>query len=137
MKLLRILLRATVPVLVAVGGVHLLLGVGAEVLLGAQLSEPVLRDPVLDSQNRFYGVAFTLYAAVFWLGSGDPARYAPALKAAFAIFFAGGLARVVAWSQHGAPGPMVTVLLVLELLLPPVFLLALRRAVPPDSPAPR
>lgn len=137
MTLLRVLLRATVPVLVVVGGAHLLLGVGAEVLLGAQLSELVLRDPVLDSQNRFYGVAFTLYAAVFWLGSGDPARYAPVLKAAFAIFFAGGLGRIVAWSQHGPPGPMVTVLLVLELLLPPLFFLALRRATPPQALAPR
>jgi len=30
----------------------------------AQTAASVIADPALDSQNRFYGVAFTLYGAL-------------------------------------------------------------------------
>ena len=133
--LLRLLLRSTAPVLVVIGALHLFLGLQASGGLGAQL--PAVIDPVLDSQDRFYGVAFTLYAAVFWIGAGDPQRYAPILGWAIGLFFAGGLGRLLAWSQHGSPGPVVLVLLGLELLLPPLFAGSLRAALatkPSTSP---
>lgn len=55
-------LKLVAPVFFMVGAVHLILGPGADVLLGARLSAATLGDAVLDSQNRFYGVAFTVYA---------------------------------------------------------------------------
>ena len=41
-----------------VGALHLTLGLNADVLLGAKVPAETLSDPALDSQNRFYGVAF-------------------------------------------------------------------------------
>jgi len=51
---------AFVPILVGV--LHLVLGLNADVLLGARLPAAVIADPALDSQNRFYGVAFMPYS---------------------------------------------------------------------------
>ena len=54
-------LKITAPVFVLVGCLHLVLGLNADLLLGANIGADVISDPVLDSQNRFYGVAFTVY----------------------------------------------------------------------------
>jgi hypothetical protein len=66
---------ALIPILVGV--LHLVLGLNADVLLGANLPAPVIADPVLDSQNRFYGVAFMLYGVCLFLGGSDLKRYLP------------------------------------------------------------
>jgi hypothetical protein len=61
MRVLAIVLKISAPVFILVSILHLTLGVGADVLLGANLSPAALADPALDSQNRFYGVAFSVY----------------------------------------------------------------------------
>ena len=57
MRALAIALRLAAPLFFVVGVLHLTLGVGADVLLGAKLSAEAIDDPALDSQNRFYGVS--------------------------------------------------------------------------------
>ena len=54
-------LKVVSPVFFLIGFGHLMFGVGADVQLGANVSAQSLADPVLDSQNRFYGVIFTVY----------------------------------------------------------------------------
>lgn len=105
------------------GGMHLLFGLQAEVLLGTALSADTLTSPGLDSQNRFYGTSFMLYGVVLLLAAGDLERFAPVLKAALWLVFAAGLARLISVALLGWPAPLVTVLLALELLLPPPVLL--------------
>lgn len=114
-------LRCIAPVFFVVAFLHLCLGAGAEVLLGASLSEAALSDPVLDSQNRFYGVSFSLYGVLLFLVAAEPERYRPVLAALLAVFFLAGVARLVSIMLHGLPGPLVLVLLALELLLPPLL----------------
>jgi hypothetical protein len=123
----KIVLFALACAILLVGAVHLLLGLRADALLGASVPEAALADPTLESQNRFLGVSFTLYAAILFLAAGDLRRYAPALRAALAIFFAAGLARLVAWAQFGAPAPPALALLVIELIAPPILYLWLAR----------
>jgi hypothetical protein len=74
---------AAVPILV--GGLHLILGLNADVLLGAKLPASVIADPVLDSQNRFYGVAFMLFGLVLFAGGSDLKRYLPVVRGALWI----------------------------------------------------
>ena len=105
-----------------VGLLHLVLGPNAEILLGANIPAAVLSDPVLDSQNRFYGVVFGLYGALFYLCSLDINKYLVVLRCVLLFFFAGGLARVVSIYAVGLPSTLVVVLLASELILP-VFLL--------------
>ncbi len=121
MPSLALLLKCIAPVFGIVGALHLVLGVGADVLLGAKLPPEALADPVLNSQNRFYGVTFTLYGVLLYLCATNLQKYATILRCVLWVFFAGGLARVVSMATHGVPPPLVLVLLVSELLLPPLL----------------
>ena len=114
-------LRIFAAVVFAVSALHLVLGLHADALLGAVVSPGVAAEPSLNSQNRFYGVAFSLYGSVLYLCSSDLARYEPVFKATLLCFFFGGLARVVSWATHGAPAPLVVALAASELLLPPLL----------------
>lgn len=131
-------LKLLAPVFFVVAALHLTLGLGAEAMLGAQVSPQAAAEPTLDSQNRFYGVAFALYGAVFRLAARDLARFEPLLRASLWVFFAAGLARLVSWLLHGPPAPLVIVLAAVELLAPPLLLLWLRSvtrsAAPPQTP---
>jgi len=118
---LPLFLKVIAPIFGVVGALHLALGVRADVLMGANLPGAALTDPVLDSQNRFYGVAFTLYGVLLYLCATDLRRYATVFRCVIWVFFAAGLARVVSISTHGLPSPPVLALLVSEIVLPPLL----------------
>jgi hypothetical protein len=129
MPALALFLKIAAPVFVVVGALHLALGAGADVLLGARLSAEVLADPALDSQNRFYGVTFSLYGVLFYLCATDLPKYAAVLRCVLWVFFAAGLARLVSVATHGVPPPLVLALLVTEIALPPVLHLWLSKVL--------
>jgi hypothetical protein len=122
-------LRAVAPVFLLVALLHLVLGVRADALLGAQVPEALFGEPSLNSQNRFYGVSFALYGVLLWIGAGDLPRYRRVLAATWWVFLAAGLARVLSWHLDGAPSAWVIVLTALELLLPPLMLAWQRHAL--------
>ena len=121
MRSLALVLKLLAPVFFIVGALHLVLGLGADALLGAKVSAEAMTDPALDSQNRFYAVAFTLYGVLLFLCSTDIPKYAPVLRCVLWVFFAAGLARFVSIALHGSPPPMIWVLLVGEVLPPPLL----------------
>ena len=127
MRMFCLFLRIAAPLFVAVGALHLAFGLGADVMLGARLPAEVLNDAALDSQNRFYGVAFTIYGLLFWLCASDLHRYATVFRCLIWVFFAAGVARLVSIAVHGLPPPLVQLLLASELLLPPLLALWLSR----------
>ncbi|NND82832.1 MAG: DUF4345 domain-containing protein [Gammaproteobacteria bacterium] len=126
-KRLALFLKIIAPIFLLVSAAHLLLGPGADNLLGAKIPAPVLADPVLDSQNRFYGVVFGLYGALFYLCSTNLQKYASVFSLTLLFFFAGGLARLVSIFQVGMPSGLVIMLLLTELLLPVILHLWRRR----------
>ncbi len=121
MRTFSLVLKLGAPVFIVVGALHLVLGVGADVLLGAKLPADALSDPALDSQNRFYGVVFTLYGVLLFLCATDIPKYVTVLRCVLWVFFAGGLARLVSVAIHGMPPPLVLMLLVSELVIPPLL----------------
>lgn len=123
----RFALKLAAPVFFLVGALHLMLGVGAEVMLGARLPPEALADATLDSQNRFYGVAFTLYGLLLFICSSNVSRYSTILRCLFWVFLAAGCARLVSMAAHGLPAPPVIALAASELLLPPLMLWWLAR----------
>lgn len=129
MRSLALFLKIVAPVFVLVAALHLAIGVGADVLLGAKLSSEALTDPALNSQNRFYGVAFGLYGVLFYLCATDLPKYATVLRCVLWVFFAAGLARLVSIATHGLPPPLVLMLLATEIVLPPVLHVWLSRAL--------
>jgi hypothetical protein len=122
MPTLRIILKCLAPVLVLVGMLHLVLGPGADAMLGAKITQEVLSDPALDSQNRFYGVSFTIYGVLCYLCATDLPKYATVLRCVLSVFFVAGLARLISIAVRGLPPLPVLVLLSSELLGPPLLL---------------
>lgn len=105
--------------------IHVASGISGEVLVGARV--PIAIDPVLDSQNRFYGGAFMIYAALLWICSGDIARYRNILRILLIAFFFAGCARGLAVIAYGWPSWQIILLWATELGLPPVLFWRLRR----------
>jgi hypothetical protein len=122
MRTLRIILKCLAPVLVMVGMLHLVMGLGADAMLGAKITPEVLSDPTLDSQNRFYGVSFTIYGVLCYLCATDVPKYVTVLRCILIVFFVAGLARLVSIAVRGLPALPALVLLSLELSAPPLLL---------------
>lgn len=106
---------------------HVVLGVSGDWIVGAPVASPI--DPTLDSQNRFYGAAFGLYAALFWLCAGDLPRYATVLRLLLAAFFIAGCARLLAIAAHGWPAAPVIGLMLSEFIVPVVIWIWLNRTI--------
>ena len=128
---LETVLKIIAPVFVLVGCLHLVMGAGADVLLGANIPRSVLHDPVLDSQNRFYAVAFTICGVLLWMCAQDIARYASVLRAVLIVFFLAGAARGVSIAVTGIPLPAGIGLMFTDLVGPVVLLVWLRRCETP------
>lgn len=127
MRTLRTILFCSAPIIVLIGLLHLILGLGADAMLGAKITPAVMADPALDSQNRFYGVSFTIYGLLCYLCATNVAKYAAVLRCVLYVFFAAGLARLVSIAVRGLPTLPVLLLLTLELLAPPLLLWLLRK----------
>jgi len=121
MELFVITLKVLVPVFLAVGVLHLWLGVRADVLLGAKLPPEALSDPALNSQNRFYGVAYGGYGVLLYVCATDLGRYDVIFDCVLLATFAGGIARLVSIVTHGVPPGLILALLASELLVPPIL----------------
>ena len=119
--------------LVMVGLLHLVLGLEADVLLGAVVSPEALSDPVLDSQNRFYGVAFSVYGFLLYLCATDVEKYQTVLRVLLWVFFTAGCARLVSMAVYGLPSSQVLFLLSIELTLPPIGVIWINNAVVANS----
>lgn len=122
-----ILLRTLGIGCIAAGSLHVVFGLGADQMIGAHVSAQSMADPGLDSQNRFYGAAFGLYGVLLLVTSSDIPRYGLIIRCVLWVFFIAGLARFVSVGMFGWPPVAIGALFALELLLPPVLLVWLRR----------
>lgn len=116
----KLFLRIVAPFFFFVGIFHLTMGLGADALLGANISDQTMSDSGLDSQNRFYGVSLSFYGAIFWLATTDFKRYGPALNLAILFTFLAGLARFVSVALYGWPPLLIGLLFATEIILAPI-----------------
>ena len=120
-------LRILSVAFIATALLHLLFGLQADAMLGAPVSPAMASEPSLDSQNRFYGITFSLLGVALLISSTDLDRYRPIIIAVLGVLFAAGLARALSWGIYSAPAPMIIAILCADLLLPPLLFLWLRR----------
>ncbi|WP_280460666.1 DUF4345 domain-containing protein [Nocardia carnea] len=74
-----------------------------------------------DSQNRFFSAIFAGYGLAWaWAARQSPIPR-EVVRLLAAVFFAGGLARLLSVALHGWPHWFVIALTVVEFALPPVF----------------
>ena len=112
-------LKFVAPIFRLVGAVHLIFGLGDDAMLGAKITPEASAGPGLDSQNRFYGVAFTVYGTLLFICASDLAKYRSVVMSLLRTFFAAGLVRLVSIAKFGMPPPLILALLAVELIAPP------------------
>jgi hypothetical protein len=127
-RILQILLTALGLAAIAISLMIYLLGQAAVNLVAAgfdaltgQAAPEITISPTMDSEMRFYAVFWFTYGAVLiWVARGLSQRiqFVPLLAA---LFFAGGVGRVLSQLMVGPPHPAFTVLMAIELVLPVVF----------------
>ena len=94
-------LLALIPLLT--GALNLGLGLQAQGLIGAQLSPEGFRDPLLNSQIRFYGAIWFGFGVLLCVCLSDLNKYSWLLRGSLAIVFLGGVGRVASLVQFGFP----------------------------------
>lgn len=129
MKELSLILKLISPVFIVIGLVHLSIGLNADLALGAMMPASVIDDPVLDSQNRFFGVSFTINGFLFYLCSTDLFKYRSVFYILLAVFFAGGIARLVSIAVVGLPSMQIIALTLVEIVVPPLLTIWYRKSV--------
>lgn len=122
-----IALRVLAGAFLGTASLHLVLGQRADELLGSPVTADMKNDPSFDSQNRFYGVTFGMLGVVLLIGSTSVSRYRPMISATLGVLFVAGLGRILAWGLHGKPARPIVVIVLADLVLPPVFWLWMRR----------
>lgn len=113
-RTLKVLLWAAGVVIVAIGVLHIALGID---------SVPGERGAgaTVDSRERFYGAIFLGYGlAWIWAARRAPVP-ASAVRWLAGILFLGGLARLISIADEGQPQVFQVVLTVIELVVPPLF----------------
>lgn len=133
MKSLVLALRILSVAFIAVSALHLFFGMQADAMLGAPVLPQMASEPSFDSQNRFYGITFSLLGVALLICATDLRRYEPIAVATLGVLFMAGIARVVAWSIHGAPSPMIIGILCADLILPPILYFWLKRSLRTSS----
>ncbi len=87
-------------------------------------------NATMDSEDRFYATLFLGFGAAHIWSARDLAARGNVLLAMQAVFFLGGVARLISWAQVGPPIDLFVFLGALELLIPPLLWLWLRKAYP-------
>lgn len=87
-------------------------------------------NATMDSEDRFYATLFLGFGAALVWCSRDLAGRGREFLALQAVFFLGGVARLISWAQVGPPHPMFVILGAVELILPALLWVWLRRAYP-------
>ena len=90
------------------------------VMGGTELSPAFTADA--DSELRFYAPFWVAYGALLVWVARDLGNRLAWVPPAAALFFAGGVGRLFSLIVVGPPHPAFTGLMLIELVLPPVFL---------------
>jgi hypothetical protein len=94
-----------------IGLAHLLFG-SATIIGGGSV------NATIDSDMRFYALLFAAYGLTFVWCAADIMQRGRVANVLGAIFFAGGLARLLAWAVAGQPNWFYVLMIPTELVIP-------------------
>lgn len=100
--------------------------VGADAIIGG--SEV---NATSDGEDRFYAGLFLCYGVALLWCAREVERKRVYITVLAAVFFVGGIGRLVALVTVGVPHPFYVAMLVVELVLPVVMVLAAKRIAGP------
>lgn len=84
-------------------------------------------NATMESDLRFYNVLFAAYGAAFVWAAADVVGRAGVIDVLGLLFFFDGLARILAWAVAGAPHVFYVLMIPVELLIPAVHAVLVRR----------
>ena len=113
--------RALQVGVVVLGAVASSTGVAALARGTAIVRDAPAPDPNVDSEHRFLAAWWTALGPVLWSTVPRIEERERVVRAVAATTFVGGVARLVAARQVGAPHPLYRALTAIELALPPVL----------------
>lgn len=90
--------------------------------MGAKPPAAVPWPPTMDSELRFYAPFWGTYGIILLLVARALPRRLALVPWLAVLFFAGGVGRAISYAAVGAPDPVFTLLMGIELVLPAVFL---------------
>ncbi len=79
--------------------------------------------PTMDSELRFYAALWGAYGVLLLMTARDMRRLGHLVPWLAAVFFVGGLGRLLSRLSEGPPHPFFTLLMGIELALPPILVL--------------
>lgn len=118
---------AILRILVAIFGIVCCLVALSHIAIGPSAipgSVPV--NATMDSEDRFYSTLFLGFGAALIWCSRDLAARKNIFHCLLAVFFLGGVARIVSALQVGLPNALFQTLGLIELTLPIIFFVWLR-----------
>ncbi len=114
-KILRVLVLAMGIACVLIGAFHFALGI-------ASVPGEGTAGATVDSRERFYGAIFLGYGLVWIWAARQLPIPSKVVRWLAAVFLLGGVGRVVSLLLHGRPQWFQVVLTVMEVGLPPLYL---------------
>lgn len=112
-KALRVLVWAMGVACTLIGLMHLAFGI-------ASVPGELHASATVDSRERFYGAMFLGYGLAWVWAARQPVLSRSLILALSAVFFLGGLGRLLSVVTQGSPHWFQNVLTVIELTLPPL-----------------
>ena len=122
MRGLKLAVRAFCVVAFVTGFLDMVNGIGLLIRAGAHV-ENVSRDPVLNSQVRFWGAIWFGFGVVLWRSSSNLRAEPGLFRLLCGIIGLSGLARLASALLFGLPGVVLTGAMVIELAAAVGFLL--------------
>jgi hypothetical protein len=106
------------------------LAVGPEAIVGGSAV-----NPTSDGEDRFYAGLFGCYGVALLWCARSVERKQVYVNVLAAVLLVGGIGRLVALIVVGPPDPFFVAMLLLELVLPPLMVLAAKRVAQPAAAA--
>jgi Domain of unknown function (DUF4345) len=113
-------------IVIAISLAHL--AIGPRAIIGG-----VAVNPTMAGEDRFFAGLLLCYGIALMWCARDVQRKRVYVSLLAAVFFVGGLGRLLAVVLDGAPNPFYIAMLVLELALPPLMVVAAKRVCQPAS----
>ena len=115
MRRLQLAIRCFCVIPFVTGGLDVLRGIAFLKSAGARLDDELERDPVLNSQIKFWGAIWFGYGVLLFRASSHLRDEPNVFKALCGMLALSGVARTAAAASYGSPGVPLTAATIIEL----------------------
>jgi hypothetical protein len=102
MRPFAIALRLLAIAFIATASLHLVYGLKADAMLGAQVPAEMVHKRIAGQLESILRNHFSMLGVALFVAVTDLRRYRPIVVANLAVSFAAGLARIVSWALYGS-----------------------------------